>query len=247
MSRFLPPPKIRFESAPATRRPGPYPSIVEGDNELERLGGIYEPTKRLHNYLPHYWMHFRDIRHKVTNVLEIGVQTDRSLRMWEEFFPNATIYGLDIDPACKEFEGGRRRMYIGDQGDPAVLRQLAREVDGALDIVIDDGSHLVRHQLTSFEVLFPLMSEHGIYVVEDTSGAVGDEGFATVRAFQRLVRNVMYWPAGLNASNWPRLWTFDDRATWADRNIVGVAFYRWLIFVTKGRNPEDNPYLGPRE
>ena len=71
-------------------------------NPLEELGDKHRPTKRTAGYLPYYWRHFRDLREDVRNVLEIGVQSGRSLRMWEEFFPNATIYGLDIDPACRE-------------------------------------------------------------------------------------------------------------------------------------------------
>lgn len=41
--------------------------------------------------------------------------------------------------------------------------------------------------------------------------------------------------------------TFGPEATWADRNIIGVAFYRWIVFVMRGHNPGDNPYLGPSE
>ena len=51
------------------------------------------------------------------SVLQIGVPTDRSVRMWEEFFPNAIIYGMDIDPTCKQFEGGPVRIVVENQGD----------------------------------------------------------------------------------------------------------------------------------
>ena len=38
---------------------------------------------------------------------------------------------------------------------------------GAPDIVLDDGSHIGRHQQASFECLFPLLAEGGLYVIED--------------------------------------------------------------------------------
>jgi hypothetical protein len=120
--------------------------------------------------LVYYWLHFRDIRLQVKRVLEVGVLTGESILMWEEFFPNAIIYGIDIDRKCTEYEGGRRRILIGDQGDISFLKQTAREA-GAFDIVMDDGSHRVEHQLTTFNTIFPYLTENGVYVIEDTGGS----------------------------------------------------------------------------
>jgi hypothetical protein len=229
---FTPPTPAQIES--------PYGFQIQKGNLLEQLGEKYEPTKRWVGYLPYYWMHFRDIRLDVRSVCEIGVQSDRSVRMWEEFFPNATIYGLDIDEKCKEIEGGRVKIFIGDQSDTAFLNSFLSKLDGKLDIVIDDGSHIAEHQLITFETLFPAMSTHGIYVIEDI---VGDACTKTVNSLKEIADNVMYWPEGYEHEKWPQLLHFDDRATWADRNIIGVAFYRHISFIMRGHNPEDNPFL----
>ena len=242
---WMPRARFAFASAPVNVTPSPYPFPIEIDNALERLGAEFEPTKRLHNYLPYYWMHFRDIRFEVSRVLEIGLQTDRSIRMWEEFFPNATIYGIDVDPGCRRFESARRKIFIGDQSDRGFLRWVADEAGGGLDIVIDDGSHRVEHQLISFDTLFPMLTEHGIYVVEDTGGCVGDPGLATVKALTRLVDSVMHWPPGFRPEDWAHLTEFPHGALWADRHVIGVACYRWLVFVMRGDNPGDNPHLTP--
>lgn len=220
----------------------PYRFVVEAPNVLHDLGEKYQPSKRIHHYLPYYWMHLRDIRLAVRSVCEIGMETDRSVRMWEEFFPNATIWGVDINPACKVLEGGRKRVRIGDQSDPAFLASLVKEA-GHFDVVIDDGSHQVAHQLATFDFLFPHLSDHGVYVIEDTGGVVGDTELQTVESMKRLVDHVMYWPPGVPASAWPSVSTFPESSTWGDRNIIGVAFYRWLVFVFRGRNPQDNAFL----
>lgn len=240
-------PRVRFSfpTAPAKPRASAYGFAVTKDNPLEELGAKYHPTKRFHNYFPYYWMHFRDIRFQVGKLLEIGVQTDRSIRLWEEFFPNATIYGLDIDPECERLEGGRCKIFIGDQSDPAFLKQVVDRAGGHFDIIIDDGSHRVEHQLASFDQLFPTLSDHGIYAVEDTGGCVGDPGLATVNALKALVDHVMYWPKGFRPEDWPHLDGFPRDASWADQNVIGVAFYRWLVFVMRGNNPGDNPHLTP--
>jgi len=232
-----------FPEAAHSSPPSPYPFFVNPNNVLEELGRKYKPSKRSHNYLPYYWMHFRDIRHEVKKVCEIGLQNDYSIKMWEEFFPNAQIYGIDIDPACKKFEGGRRKVFIGDQGDKKFLDNFLTDIGGGLDVVIDDGSHIVQHQLDSFETLFPAMSKHGIYAMEDTGGVVGDYDRFTVNSLQKLAENVLYWPEGHRPEDWPYLSSFPESATWADRNVVGVAVYRWLAFVFRGNNPGDNKNL----
>jgi hypothetical protein len=235
--------EFAFPAAGSPSPPSPYPFFVDPDNLLEQLGRKYKPSKRSHNYLPYYWMHFRDIRLQVKKVCEIGLQNDFSIRMWEEFFPNAKIYGIDIDPKCRQFAGGRRQVFIGDQGDKSFLRRFVEETGGGLDVVIDDGSHIVQHQLDTFEILFPALSSHGIYAMEDTGGVVGDYERFTVNSLQQLAAHVLYWPRGYPPSDWPRLSSFPDSASWADRHVVGVAVYRWLAFVFRGQNPGDNPYL----
>jgi hypothetical protein len=242
-TRFRPIPRIRFRTENDCKRPSPFGGLIDKENVLEQLGRKYQPTKHLHNYLQHYWAHFRDIRLQVRSVLEIGVETDRSIMMWEEFFPHATIYGLDINPGCKEYEGGRRKIIVGDQYSPEVLSSLVRAVPTGFDVIIDDGSHQVTHQLRTFSFLFPALTEHGVYVIEDTGGCVGDYGLRTVSRLKDLVGEIMFWPTGFAAEGSARLEQLPVEGHWAARNITGIAFYRWIVFIVRGRNPDDNPYL----
>src|SRR3954471_10641143 len=79
-----------------------------------------------HRYTPIYYAYLEPIRDNVKKVLEIGICTTRdipngrtgaSLFMWEEFFPKADIYGIDIDPASM-VHTGRIMSAIANQGDP---------------------------------------------------------------------------------------------------------------------------------
>ncbi len=234
---------IDFVNSSDCKLDSSYTFHVQSNNELELLGNKYEPTKRLHNYLPNYWKHFRDIKDNVTRVLEIGVQSDKSIKMWEEFFPNAEIFGIDIEPWCKDFEGGRRKIFIGDQSDEAFLNLVVKEAGGGFDIIIDDGSHRVYHQLKTFNILFPKLKSHGIYVIEDTGACVGDTNLKTVNAIKKLIDKIMYFPKGLSFDKWSSLKSFGNEADWKAKNIVGIAFYRWICFIERGRNPEDNSYI----
>ena len=202
------------------------------DSILSSLWEYNRASKQGHNYLPLYHRHFNEIRMQVKRVLEIGVQTDSSIRMWKDYFPNAEIYGLDIEPNCKQFEEDRIKIVIGDQSDRNVLSTLPDD----FDIIIDDGSHIPEHQVGSFLYLFQhKMNSRGIYVVEDCECRP-----ATVDFFARMTPLVNFWPNGFEGSRWPELNSFDEYTdNYFALNLLGVTFYRYIVFIDKGRNPGD--------
>lgn len=212
---------------------------------MERLGEKYKPTKRMHDYLRHYEIHFGPIRDDVRNVVEIGVQTGNSLMLWEEYFPQAKIWGVDVDPNCASLSGGRRIVRIGDQADETFLRGLVAEISmhGGIDIVVDDGSHRIDHQMASFETLFPFLNSEGVYVIEDTGAAVGDYSNFVLRSLLQLTGGLFSWPRSKTPGEWPTVRELDSTAGWWDRNVVGFAAYRWIVFIMKGNNPGSNPFL----
>src|SRR5262249_5316897 len=100
-------------------------------------------------------------------LLEIGVKKGASLAMWERFFPNATIFGIDIAPQCAAMATDRSTIFIGDQADRRLLKDIAEKIGRPLDVVIDDGGHTMEQQRTSFDVLFEYVRPDGFYIVED--------------------------------------------------------------------------------
>ena len=124
-------------------------------------------TEICHNYTPSYYGLFKGREDKVKRVLEIGVNAGCSQRMWEEFYPNAEIIGLDIDRNYL-FNEGRIHCFYADQNNPESLRDaLAAAGPGLFDLIIDDGSHIPEHQRASLPVLLPHLAPGGFYVVED--------------------------------------------------------------------------------
>jgi hypothetical protein len=119
---------------------------------LHQLGFKHFPSKIQHNYLPLMDNHFSLLRESAKNVLEIGVQTERSVKMWKEYFPNAIIYGIDIDSKCKDFEEDRIKIIIGDQSDINILNKLPDDID----VIIDDGSHIENLTIKSYNKIFKL-------------------------------------------------------------------------------------------
>jgi hypothetical protein len=87
------------------------------------------------------------------------------------------------------------------------------------------------------------MSSHGIYVVEDTGGCVRDYGLRTVNRLKTLIDAIYFFPRHLDASEWTTLNEFPEDAPWLAQHVTGIAFYRWIVFIMRGHNPSDNPYL----
>jgi SAM-dependent methyltransferase len=91
----------------------------------------------------------------------------KSLETWNTYFPKAQVYGLDIDPACLRFENTRTKVFIGSQADADLLADVRAQVPEGFDVIIDDGSHYVKHVIATFSGLFSHLKPGGIYVVED--------------------------------------------------------------------------------
>lgn len=119
------------------------------------------------HYLDIYERHFEAYRNTPVKMLEIGVLKGGSLEVWRKYFGvAATIFGIDVNPECAAFATPPNQVRIGSQDDPQFLRAVADEI-GAIDIVLDDGSHIGRHQRVSFDTLFPFVKDGGLYVIED--------------------------------------------------------------------------------
>ena len=125
------------------------------------------------DYLRHYEQLFAPLRHQEFNLLEVGIKSGISLKLWEWFFPHATIVGIDIDPKCKRFVRPRVQIAIGSQADATFLRRTCQANKPTL--FIDDGSHLAQHNIFTFETVFPLMQPGGIYIIEDLAFHFGPD------------------------------------------------------------------------
>lgn len=120
-----------------------------------------------HHYLPLYDRYFGPWRRRAPRFLEIGVSKGGSLEMWRKFFGSeATIFGIDIDPQCAQYDGQAAQVRIGSQDDPNFLKQVVEEM-GGVDRILDDGSHHMDHIPASLNVLFPRLEMGGVYMIED--------------------------------------------------------------------------------
>jgi 23S rRNA U2552 (ribose-2'-O)-methylase RlmE/FtsJ len=138
---------------------------------MESISDLFQKKKdgsiyKWKHYLLIYEQLFQSFKKDNIKILEIGVLRGGSLRLWKDYFgKNSVVYGIDIDPEAKIYEGEGIHVFIGDQGDPKFLQEVIH-VAGEFDIVIDDGAHTNYMISTAFEVLYPRTKK--LYIVEDT-------------------------------------------------------------------------------
>ena len=123
-------------------------------------------------YLDIYESYFKNFKDKEVNILEIGVRTGNSVFTWKEYFSKANIFGVDIDTSCKQFEGERIKIVIGDATDVKTINEI-NPSEIKYDIIIDDGSHINLDIITSFNLLWDKLSDGGLYIIEDLHNSYG--------------------------------------------------------------------------
>lgn len=123
-----------------------------------------------HHYTPHYYKLFQNKakRKRVKKVLEIGVGEGAGLRMFRDFFTNATIYGAEIDPK-RVFGEERIAVALCDQAKKEDLIFLFTIIGLDIDLVIDDGSHKPEDQVFTCLSTLPRLKKGCIYVIEDVA------------------------------------------------------------------------------
>lgn len=222
----------------------------------KQFGTIHKPT----SYFAAYDFCFRDFKDKEIQLLEIGVSEGGSLAAWQQYFPHARIVGIDRDESCKRFEGGNIRVFIGDQTDVDFLKKV-NEAAGGFDIIIDDGGHTMRQQIVSFNTLFPLLNDNGVYVIEDLHTSYWPEFYdqrkTTIQFLKARIDDLNYWArlhprttyfkwlrakiAGLKQRLGmpPRKWGVPQPRNFYQKSICSMFFADSIVFLFKGEVTRD--------
>ena len=136
-----------------------------------------------HNYTTVYYSLFKNLIAKPLRIFELGLGTNNvnipsnmgangipgaSLRGWAKFFPNAVVYGADIDRAIL-FSEDRIKTYYCDQLNRKAIEELWANADLAesFDLILDDGLHEHAANKCFFENSIHKLKQGGYYITED--------------------------------------------------------------------------------
>lgn len=133
--------------------------------------GDWPDKNSVHSYLPFYEVYLSPYRHTAKNILEIGLMSGQSLKMWSEYF-DGDVYGMDCDvkpiggvaDLTETIKDGYN-VCIGDAASPNDAEKYFKGLK--FDVIVEDANHDIKQQLDIYNNLKPYMNKGSIYIIED--------------------------------------------------------------------------------
>ena len=118
----------------------------------------------IHTYCETYDKLFKPFQ-KGCKFMELGLALGHSVDLFDQYFENSEITGVDISLIFepKEYKN-KVDLILADATMPNILERLG---DKTFDIIIDDASHVTIDQINSFNLLKGRMNKGGLYIIED--------------------------------------------------------------------------------
>jgi hypothetical protein len=106
------------------------------------------------------------------NVLEIGIYMGGSIKLWDDFFINADVYGLDIMNYNNVWEGIKNKdkikLYTSiDAYDETFFNNTFLNKNIKIDFMLDDGPHSLESMKQFIKLYSQIMTDDGILIIED--------------------------------------------------------------------------------
>jgi hypothetical protein len=132
-----------------------------------------------HSYISTYERLFSSKKMFKNNILEIGIgepkqnkENGGSIKLWFDYFPNSTIYGLDIHDISNVNDiiknNDRIKLFTSINAyDTTFIENTFVKNDIKFDILIDDGPHTLDSMIFFVTHYLPLLNETGVLVIED--------------------------------------------------------------------------------
>jgi hypothetical protein len=111
------------------------------------------------------------------NILEVGIgdfgeKNGGSIKLWSDYFTNATIYGLDILPINRVMDdllnNNRIILYTSsDAYDNNFFTNQFLNKNIKFDFMLDDGPHTLESMKMFIKLYSQVMTDDGILIIED--------------------------------------------------------------------------------
>jgi hypothetical protein len=130
-----------------------------------------------HSYLPLYQNLLISKKETAKHVLEIGIgdfglKNGGSIKLWRDFFTNATIYGLDILPISNVMDEilNNEKIILHTSQDAYnedffIANFLNKNI--MCDFMLDDGPHTLESMIQFIKLYSQIMTDDGILIIED--------------------------------------------------------------------------------
>lgn len=153
-------------------------SLMEIYNSSGDMYGQKSDKGTIHSYMETYENILEPYRSETCNFLEIGAACGASFPIWHEYFYNSKILSIDNgeDKSCgqdvvEEFSKKFERLKFFKNTDAYkidTVNTMLDETDGnGFEIIIDDGSHIPKHQGFVLVEYGKILRPGGLIIIED--------------------------------------------------------------------------------
>ena len=122
---------------------------------------------KAHGYAKIYETVFKNFKEKNLNVLEIGSFYGNAAAALYFYFDKANIFSADINPDMFKYKSNRIKNFYVDSSSRNSLKNDLISKKNNFDIIIEDASHMLKDQIISLFMLFPLVNSDGYFIVEE--------------------------------------------------------------------------------
>jgi hypothetical protein len=117
-----------------------------------------------HGFIDFYEPFF--LNRNIDRIAEIGVFKGNSIKWLLSRFPKSVIYGADILPIQREWPVDERFIFTQlDQGKIDLVQDFFSQQ--SFDLIIEDGSHIPKHQALALIEGIKNLNSGGLYILED--------------------------------------------------------------------------------
>ena len=120
-----------------------------------------------HGYAKIYENFFNNLRESKLNILEIGSFYGNASAALNFYFRNANIFSADINPDMYSYKGERIKNFYVDSSSRESIQKNIIDKKIKFDVIIEDASHMLKDQVISFFMLFPLVEKDGFFITEE--------------------------------------------------------------------------------
>ena len=122
---------------------------------------------KAHGYAKIYETVFTNFKEKNINILELGSFYGNAAAALFFYFDKASIFSADINPDMFKYKSNRITNFYIDSSSRNSLEDDMLSKKNNFDIIIEDASHMLKDQIISLFILFPLVNSGGYFIVEE--------------------------------------------------------------------------------
>ena len=129
-------------------------------------------SRHCHPYTLFYNSLFKNKCDTILDIAEIGILDGSSLRMWQEYFPRANVYGFEYDDLYinkfkESFNNDRVTLAKIDVTNVDSIKSSFQSTHKLYDVIIDDSTHQFEDQIRVIENTYQYVKPGGALIIED--------------------------------------------------------------------------------